>query len=300
MDSAGSSAKRRRPASGHEVRSLGEENPVDLTPEEEEEIVEQVEPRPPVVFEIVRRRGEHELLRPATSLWWSGIAAGLSIGFSVLSQAWLMQLLPDVGWAPLISCLGYSVGFVLVIMAGQQLFTENTLTAVAPLLASPRWRTLALLARLWSVVLLANIVGACLFALFLVATPVLANGVLEQVAIISRHAVSISPAALVAKGIVAGFLVASLVWILARSDGARLPTIVLITWLIALGDLAHVVAGSVEAAFLVFMGELQPIAAFVDFLLPTLVGNVLGGTVLFTLLAYAQIAEEIRSEPERG
>ena len=44
-------------------------------------------PRTPVIYEIVRRHGEDEMARPPSSLWWSGVAAGLSISFSLLAQA---------------------------------------------------------------------------------------------------------------------------------------------------------------------------------------------------------------------
>ena len=52
-----------------------------------EHIEERSTPRTPVIYEIVRRYGEEEMERPATSLWWSGLAAGLSMSFSLLAQA---------------------------------------------------------------------------------------------------------------------------------------------------------------------------------------------------------------------
>ncbi len=281
----------------HEL-PLDDERPVDLTPEEEAEIVHQSELRLPVVFELVRRHGIQELQRPVMSLWWSGVAAGMSIGFSVLSQALLIRYLPDAAWSPLLSSFGYCVGFVLVIMAGQQLFTTNTLTAVAPLLASPSLLTLGLLARLWTVVLLANIAGACLFALFVGKTDVLAPELMEQIFAISHHAVEMPASVLVVRGIVAGFLIASLVWILAREEGSHVLLIVMITYLVSLGEFTHVVAGSVEAAFLVFDGRISAQQALAGFLAPALAGNVIGGTVLFALLAYAQIAVEMSDAPK--
>lgn len=279
-------------------RPLDDERPVDLTPEEEAEIGHQAEPRLPVVFELVRRHGIQELQRPVMSLWWSGVAAGMSIGFSVLAQALLIRYLPEAAWTPLLSSFGYCVGFVLVIMAGQQLFTTNTLTAVAPLLASPSLLTLGLLARLWSVVLLANIAGACLFALFVGKTALLAPELMEQIFAISHHAVEMPATVLVVRGIGAGFLIASLVWILAREEESHFLVIVLITYLVSLGGFAHVVAGSVEAAFLVFDGRISAQQALGGFVAPALAGNVIGGTVLFALLAYAQIAVEMNAAPK--
>ncbi len=278
----------------------GEEPAVDVTPNEEQAIEHQAEPRMPVVYEIVRRRGRHELHRPIISLWWSGLAAGLSIGLSVLGQALLAHYLPDAAWSVVVAKLGYSFGFLLVIMAGQQLFTESTLTAVAPLLAQPGSRHFLLLSRLWTVVLAANIVGASCFAWFIGLPSFLPAGVADEITTISRHALDVAPVALLLRGFAAGFLIATLVWILARAQGGHVLLIVLITWFVAMGDFAHVVAGSVEAAWLVLAGERSLPQAVFGYILPTLIGNVVGGTGLFALLTYAQIAEEMKEAPRAG
>ena len=50
-------------------------------------VEERATPATPVIYEVVRRHGEDEMARPSLSLWWSGVAAGLSISFSLLAQA---------------------------------------------------------------------------------------------------------------------------------------------------------------------------------------------------------------------
>ena len=65
------------------------------------------------------------------------------------------------------------------------------------------------------------------------------------------------------------------------------------TWLIAVGDFTHVVAGSHEVFNLVVIGDLSVWSAFFNHILPVLVGNVVGGTGLFALLAYGQVREEM-------
>ena len=121
-------------------------------------------PRTPVIYEIVRRLGDEEMDRPVTSLWWSGIAAGLSISFSLLAQGILQAHLPEAPWRPLVVSLGYSVGFLMVVMSRQQLFTESTVTAVLPVMAKLTRTNLWRLGRLWGVVLLANIAGTLIAA----------------------------------------------------------------------------------------------------------------------------------------
>src|SRR5262249_33772660 len=58
-----------------------------ISKDEIENVEELATPRTPVIYEVVRRLGEEEMARPLTSLWWSGVAAGLSISFSLLTQA---------------------------------------------------------------------------------------------------------------------------------------------------------------------------------------------------------------------
>jgi hypothetical protein len=94
-----------------------------------------------VVYETIRREGEDELQRPAAAQAWSGLAAGLSMGFSFIAEALLESHLPDQQWRSLISRAGYSVGFLIVILGRQQLFTENTLTVVLPFLLSKNLST---------------------------------------------------------------------------------------------------------------------------------------------------------------
>ncbi len=281
-------------ASGGKGRAAHDLSAVPLSEKEAAKIEEQIPHRSPVVFEIIRRNGEEEINRPLSSLWWSGLVAGLSIGFSVLTQAMLRGYLPDGGGWDLVAKLGYSVGFVLIILGRHQLFTENVITAVVPVMARDHWKNLLLMLRLWAVVLLANVVGATLFAFFLhhggAIDPKLARGVHD----VASHMMQFPPAEMVARSAVSGFLIACLVWILAGIETGHLPIIVLVTYLIALGDFNHVVAGSVEASYLVLEGTLGAGAAIGGFFVPSLVGNLLGGTVIFTLLSYGQIRAEMK------
>ena len=59
---------------------------------------------------------------------------------------------------------GYPVGFLAVILGREHLYTENTLTVMLPLLTHRNWKTLRAMLRVWSVVLLANVLGAGIIA----------------------------------------------------------------------------------------------------------------------------------------
>jgi formate/nitrite transporter FocA (FNT family) len=185
-----------------------------ITKHEIDDIEERSSPRTPVIYEIVRRLGEEEMRRPITSLWWSGVAAGLSISFSLLAQAILNTHLPDAPWRPLVSSLGYPVGFLMAVLSRQQLFTENTITVVLPVMAEFTLRNVAQLGRMWTIVLMANIAGTLFAALFCTLTPVLTPELLDGMVEISRHILNQGWLEMFYKSISAGFLIAAMVWLI--------------------------------------------------------------------------------------
>lgn len=259
----------------------------------EEKIEERQHLTAPVVYEVIRRQGEEELERPASSLWWSGIAAGLALSLSVLCKALLHMYLPDEPWRPLISNFGYCVGFVIVILGSLQLFTEQTVTAILPVLAERTWRNVLRTARLWGIVLAANMAGAVFAAA--VALFAVLRGTEEIAALleVSRQFATMSPLEVAARGTVAGFLIGALVWMLPSSRGSEFWVIVMVTYFIGVGHFSHIVAGAVEVFLLMWAGELSPLVTVSRFIVPALIGNIIGGTVLFSLIAYGQVRQEM-------
>mgnify|MGYP000202982430 CR=1 FL=1 len=116
---------------------------------------------------------------------------------------------------------------------------------------------------------------------------------LEGMMSVGRHYAEAAGWSAMLRGIPAGFLIAVLVWMLPLSKGFELFVVMIFTFLIAAGDFTHVVAGAVEVFMLVLTGELGLFAGVGTLILPTLIGNIVGGTVIFALLAYAQVQEEI-------
>ncbi len=270
-----------------------EHAPKGISRHEVKEVEELSTPRTPVIYEIVRRMGEEEMARPFASLWWSGVAAGLSISFSLLAQALLQIHLPDAPWRPLVVSFGYSIGFLMVVLSRQQLFTEITITAVLPVAADFSWRNLGRLARMWTIVLVANLVGTFVAAMFCSWAPALAPKFLHAMIAISQHLLELSWQDSFFRGITSGFLIAAMVWLIPGAEGNQFYMITLITYLVALGNFTHIIAGSVEVFMLLLNGQAGLSWALADFLIPTLFGNIIGGTALFAVIAYAQVMKEI-------
>ena len=245
------------------------------------------------IFEIIRRDGEEELDRPSASLFWSGIAAGLMISLSVLGEAIFRTYLPDTDWRYLLENAGYSLGFLVVILGRMQLFTENTITTVLPAMQKPHAAMFQRVLALWSIVLFANVIGAFLVATAFAYGSFIPSELLPAITELSEHATGFDPSVAFQRAIPAGIIVAAIVWMLPQSEGFEFFLILIFTWLIAAGDFTHIVAGSVEMAFLMVQGQLGFGPAMLDFFLPVLAGNILGGTAIFALLAFGQVRREL-------
>jgi len=239
-------------------------------------------------YEVIRREGLRELERSTGALSWSGLAAGLSMGFSFLVEGLLHSHLPDAPWRPLVATLGYSVGFVIVILGSQQLFTENTLMPIVPLLAHKTMARLRNVLRLWTAVFLTNMVGAFLFALVLAKMQVVDPEVHSSLAEISHRAMRSGAWVTLLHAVYAGWLIAVMVWMLPAAKTQELLLVVFMTYLIGLGGFAHVIAGATEVFYAGIRGLEGWDAVLLRYLLPTLVGNVLGGVTIVAALNHAQ------------
>ncbi|MDR5824765.1 formate/nitrite transporter family protein [Caballeronia sp. LZ043] len=266
---------------------------------EQEQAAEHSAPHPLVIHEIVREEGEVAMERTFVALMFSALAAGLSMGFSFLVQGVLDSALPKRPWSDLISSFGYTIGFVFVILGRQQLFTESTLTAVLPVLTRRDFATLFKTLRLWAIVLFFNLVGTSIFAAILQIRGVFAPDVTEALAELAMTPLSAEFGVTVVRGVFSGWLIALMVWLLPSARSARLLTILLVTYTVAVSKLTHVIAGSVEAAYAVMSGA-AGIADYVFvFFVPTLIGNIIGGVSMVAIVNHAAIAPEIGGASQR-
>lgn len=248
------------------------------------------------IHEHIRQDGEKEMERDAMALLWSAIAAGLSMGASLLAKGIFHVQLEGVPGGFLLENLGYTFGFIIVIMARQQLFTENTVTAVLPVMQNPTLGNFSLLMRLWSVVLLGNIIGTGVAAWAFEHMQIFDEETRDAFVKIGMDVMKNSPVEMFSNAIISGWLIATMVWMFPAAGAAKIVVIILMTWLIALGDTTHIVVGSVEILYLVFNGTLHWSDFFWPFALPTLAGNICGGTFIFALMSHAQIRNDMSNK----
>lgn len=269
---------------------------VELIPQLESSELEAVQSRvnisPAVVHETIRVEGERELNRSALPLSCSALAAGMSMGFSLVGRGVLYYYLPTAMWRPLVDSLGYSLGFLIVVLGRQQLFTENTLTVILPLLSQFTLRNLSRVLRLWGIVLAGNLVGSLLFATLIAQTLIFPPGIRHVFTTLSQEALVGGFGLLFLRGIFAGWLIALMVWLLPAAENMRLHIIILLTYIIGVAAFAHIIVDAVSAFYLINLGKLSILSALGVYLLPILIGNIIGGVALVAVLNYGQVATE--------
>ncbi len=250
-------------------------------------------PQGTVIYRAVRQDGVHTLHQSSGSLAWSGLAAGISMGLSLVAEGLLAAHLPEAAWTPVITKTGYAIGFLVVILGRQQLFTEQTLSAILPLLSRDRHEGhLPNVARTWMVILAANLAGATAFAAFTAWSGAFGPEAHSAFSHIGHAAMSHSWGTTFARAIYAGFIIATMIWLLPGAGASRFWIIAVLAYLVGLAALSHVIAGSVECLYVVLRGE-RPLYDYVfRFLVPALLGNSLGGVALVATLAHVQHAPE--------
>jgi formate/nitrite transporter FocA (FNT family) len=210
----------------------------------------------------------------------------------LMGMGLLNSRLPEGDGFKVIASFGYCAGFLAVILARQQLFTENTLTAVLPIMSKPTLANFGRLLRLWTVVLVGNLCGTLLVAYVMLKLPIFDSKTDHAFLDIGRKVMENDASQMFAKGIVSGWMIATMVWMIPSMESAKMWIIILITYLMALGDFTHIVVGSAEVSYLVFAGELPWKDFWLVFAGPTLAGNIIGGSFIFALISHAQIRSE--------
>lgn len=248
---------------------------------------------------------DEEMRRPAAELALSALQAGLMIGFSLLAAAYLASLVGP-GAAPehraAAAAAGYPLGFILVVLARSQLFTENTLDPLLPLLERRDARTLRGVARLWAIVLPGNLLGALCFALLAARTPMIGEPLRASLHEVAQHATDGGFAIVFYRAVFGGWLVALMAWLVASTSftGAQIAFVWLTTAPIAAFGFKHSVAGAAEAFFRAASGRATWGEMVGAFLVPAILGNIVGGGVLVALLNHGQVVSTLATRVRRG
>jgi formate-nitrite transporter family protein len=238
------------------------------------------------ILRTVIENGQSELERSTMGLALSGLVAGLCISFGVAALAVFAGLTGGMGLVPI---LFSPLGFLIVILGQSELFTAHTVSGVAATLKEfGYWRNLV---RLWVVVFAFNLLGTALFAALVVYGEVLPPSSLGYLLELTDRILEPGFWGVLLRGVLAGWLVGLMVWLVASSRDTitEFFSVYALALLLPAAGLPHCIADSSELIVSVFTGNVSFLQFLGDFLIPTTVGNVIGGIVLVTLLNWGQV-----------
>lgn len=245
------------------------------------------------VLEQHLQQAQEDIERPAGGLFLSSVSAGLDLGFGPLLMAVIATLAPgelSSAVKELLLAAAYTVGFVFVIMGRSALFTEQTTSAVLPVLA--RRASLGQLLRLWGIVLLGNISGGVAMAA-IIALLGPRMGIIETKAFaeIAAKLLGVPWWVMLLSAVAAGWVMGLLAWLVVagRDTGSQIYVTVLATFVIGLASFHHSIAGTIEILMAVFAGAGPTLGGYGVFILWAVLGNALGGAVFVALLKFGHV-----------
>jgi formate/nitrite transporter FocA (FNT family) len=182
------------------------------------------------------------------------------------------------------------VGFVFVVMGRSELFTEQTTSAVLPVLS--RRANIGQLLRLWALVLIANLAGAAVIAAVIAQV----GPRMEVIEVSAFHDIAARLLdhpwwIMFLSAIAAGWLMGLLAWLViaSRDTVSQVLFVLLTTFVIGIAGFHHSIAGTTEVLMAVFANAGPTLADFARFLLWSVLGNAVGGTVFVALLKFGHV-----------
>jgi formate/nitrite transporter len=243
--------------------------------------------KPAAIAELVGTAGVAKARLGILQTLTLAVLAGAFIAFGAMLFTTVMTT-PGLGFGParLLGGVAFSLGLVLVVIAGAELFTGNNLIVMA--WADRRITGLELL-RNWTLVYIGNFVGAVATAVFVVwsGTLGLGGGAVEQTALsIAREKVALPFGEALVRGILCNALVCLAVWLSYASrqvSGKILAIVFPIMAFVALG-FEHSVANFYFIPLGMMLDGDITAAQLAGNLAPVTIGNVIGGGAMVGLV----------------
>ena len=256
---------------------------------------ERGEPEVEDAFDRLVAEGRERLARPLLPLVTTAFVGGVDVGIGVL----IFLVVKAQTQNGLLAALAFTVGFVALLLARSELFTENFLVPVTAVVA--RAGTVAQLLRLWVVSLAANLVGGLVMAAMIVAA---LPGVRATAVETGAHYAALGlNAQSFFLAVLAGLVITVLTRMQHASDSLGLQVVpaVMMSFVLVAAQLFHCVLDSI----FLFAGILTGAADYgwVDWVAAlawSALGNLVGGIVLVTAVRLLRVPHRVREERGAG
>ena len=250
------------------------------------------EESPFLVFQRAIETGIKRLSRPWLEMLMSGIIGAIHVTFGAVAMAAAAGATANSKLSTLIGALFFPIGFILLKLSHSELFTENFLVPVIPVLEGEE--KMGKLIKLWGLTLTGNLIGAFVFSLLVLAGGKGSLGHLpvEHLQALALYKLSRPFAETLVSAVFAGAIITTMTWLVlaTKSDVAKLIAVWACIFVMAIGHFTHVVVSTSE----ILLGRVYGAGVslsqwFTGLFIPATLGNTLGGMILIALLHYLQV-----------
>ncbi len=248
---------------------------------------ERPEPEVEEAFDRIVEEGRERLERPILALVSTGLLGGIDVGTGVLAYLVVKEHTGDT----LLAGIAFSIGFVALLLARSELFTENFLVPVTAVVA--RSGTALNLARLWGVTLVTNLIGGLLMMWIVVqARPDLEATAIEIGTKYADLGVSLESFTL---AVLAGAVITLMTRMqhATESLGVQLVPAILFGALLAGGELFHCILDSLFMFAAMFSGADIGVGTWLVALVWSGFGNMVGGIGLVTAIRLLRVPRRV-------
>lgn len=250
------------------------------------------EPEIEEAFDRLVEEGQERLERPLLALVSTGLLGGIDVGTGVLAYLVVREHTGD----QLLAGLAFSIGFVALLLARSELFTENFLVPVTAVVA--RSGTLLGLGRLWVVTLATNLLGGLLMMwILMTARPDLKATAIEVGTTYAELGVNLHSFAL---AVLAGTVITLMTRMQHATEnlGVQLVPAILFGSLLAGGELFHCVLDSLFMFAAMISGADISLGTWLVALGWSMLGNLVGGIGLVTAIRLLRVPRRVEEARE--
>lgn len=239
-------------------------------------------------FERLLDEGKERLERPLRSMLPTGTLGGIDIGVGILAYFVVREHTDDV----VLAGIAFSIGFVALLLARSELFTENFLVPVTAVVAG--YGTWTGLMRLWVATLVTNLVGGLIVMFILVTARPDLHPVMREA---GEHYAELGVnAKSFALAVLAGLTITLMTRMQHSSDhmGVQVVPAILFGSVLAGGELFHCILDSLFMFAAMMAGGDVTIGQWLVALVWSAAGNIVGGVGLVTVLRLIRTAPRVR------
>ena len=223
--------------------------------------------------------GEYKTSKPNKTVFLSAMLAGMFIGLGYVGYLIVNGVMTDAGIAKVVGAAVFPVGLILVLIAGADLFTGNTLISMA--LFNKKVALKDFVKNL-SIVWLGNLFGALFLVTLIYVSSLFSQEVMDVTMQLAEKKAHLTFLEVCTRGIIANIIVSLCVYMTyaAKDIVGKVVLAFFPIWLFVISGAEHSIANMFVMPLGKLFGAEISWAEIAGNIIPATIGNVIGGLII--------------------